>query len=439
MTVNVAIPFFIKVVIPMMKLKYSICCGLDVHKNVIVATIVKTNSSGISEYFQKSFSTINSDIQKFHDWLIENNCYYVCMESTGKYWIPIFNYLEKDINVCLTHPKYVKAIKGKKTDKKDSKWIADLYKFDLVRCSFIPPKDFRQLREIARYRFKLVCMKSSEKNRIQNCMTVSNIGIASILSDPFSKTATQIISYLLENTSETINDKAVRKLIKKRATAKSDEIIEAIKGYNIETDQAKKLELARDHLEYLDNMITQTEVELYVRIQPYYEYVELVSTIVGITELSATIILAEIGVNMDIFEDAKHLCSWCGLSPANNESANKKKSVRIAKAGAYLKPLMVQCALAATKSKKEPYFAIKYNQIRKRRGNKKAIIAIARMMMVCIYHIVSEKKSFCPSDYEELMNPKPIQNKVVLNDESVFAYLESQGYDTSLLVKCNDN
>ena len=423
----------------MMKLKYSICCGLDVHKNVIVATIVKTDSSGISEYIQKSFSTINSDIQKFHDWLIENNCYYVCMESTGKYWIPIFNYLENDINVCLTHPKYVKAIKGKKTDKKDSKWIADLYKFDLVRCSFIPPKDFRQLREIARYRFKLVCMKSSEKNRIQNCMTVSNIGIASILSDPFSKTATQIISYLLENTSETIDDKAVRKLIKKRATAKSDEIIEAIKGYNIETDQAKKLELARAHLDYLDNMVTQTEVELYVRIQPYYEYVELVSTITGITELSATIILAEIGVNMDIFEDAKHLCSWCGLSPANNESANKKKSVRIAKAGAYLKPLMVQCALAAIKSKKEPYFSIKYNRIRKRRGHKKAIIAIARMMMVCIYHIVSEKKSFCPSDYEELMNPKPIQNKVVLNDESVFAYLEAQGYDTSLLVKCNDN
>ena len=423
----------------MMKLKYSICCGLDVHKNVIVATIVKTNSSVISEYIQKSFSAINSDIKKFHYWLIENNCYYVCMQSTGKYWIPIFNYLEKDINVCLTHPKYVKAIKGKKTDKKDSKWIADLYKFDLVRCSFIPPKDFRQLREIARYRFKLVCMKSSEKNRIQNCMTVSNIGIASILSDPFSKTATQIISYLLENTSETIDDKAVRKLIKKRATAKSDEIIEAIKGYNIETDQAKKLELARAHLDYLDNMVTQTEVELYVRIQPYYEYVALVSTVVGITELSATIILAEIGVNMDVFEDAKHLCSWCGLSPANNESANKKKSVRIAKAGAYLKPLMVQCALAAIKSKKEPYFSIKYNQIRKRRGHKKAIIAIARMMMVCIYHIVSEKKPFNPSDYVELMNPKPIQDKVILNDESVFAYLESQGYDTSLLVKCNDN
>ena len=423
----------------MMRLVFPICCGLDVHKNVIVATIVSTDKNGISEYNQKAFSTINSDIQKFHNWLIENDCYHVCMESTGKYWIPIFNYLENDIDVCLTHPKYVKAIKGKKTDKKDSKWIADLYKFDLVRCSFIPPKDFRQLRELARYRFKLVCMKSSEKNRIQNCMTVSNIGIASILSDPFGKTATEIMTYLLSNTTDTINDKAVRKLIKKSAKAKSDEIIEAIKGYNIETDQAKKLELARGHLDYLYDMITQTEVELYIRIKPYYEFVEYISSLPGITELSATIILAEIGIDMSIFDDAKHLCSWCGLSPSNNESAGKKKSVRIAKAGAYLKPMMVQCALAAIKSKKQPYFAIKYGRIKKRRGHKKAIIAIARMMMVCIFHMVSEKQYFNPTDFEELMDPHYQKDKVVLNDANVFAYLKSQGYDTSLLVKCNDN
>ena len=428
-----------KVVILMMKLKYSICCGLDVHKNVIVATIVTTNKEGISEYDQKSFSTINSDIQKFHDWLIENNCYYVCMESTGKYWIPIFNYLEKDIDVCLTHPKYVKAIKGKKTDKKDSKWIADLYKFDLVRCSFIPPKDFRQLRELARYRFKLVCMKSSEKNRIQNCMTVSNIGIASVLKDPFCKTATEIMSYLLEHTSDTIDEKAVRRLIKKGTKATSNEIIEAIKGYNIETDQAKKLELARNHLDYLEDMITQTEVELYVRIKPYYEFVEFVSTMPGMTELSTTIVLAETGVNMEIFDDAGHLCSWCGLSPDNNESAGKKKSVRIAKAGDYLKPVMVQCALSAVRSRKQPYFAVKYNAIKKRRGHKKAIIAIARMMMVCIYHMISEKKPFAPTDYEELMDSREQKKRVILNEENALAFLAAQGYDTSRLVKCNDN
>lgn len=430
--------FIFKVVMLMMKLKYSICCGLDIHKNIIVATIVTTNKDGISEYNQKSFSTINSDIQKFHDWLIENNCYHVCMESTGKYWIPIFNYLENDINVCLTHPKYVKAIKGKKTDKKDSKWIADLYKFDLVRCSFIPPKAFRQLREIARYRFKLVCMKSSEKNRIQNCMTVSNVGIASVLSDPFGKTATEILSYLLAHTADSIDEKAVRKLIKKGAKAKSDEIIEAVKGYNIGTDQAAKLELARGHLDYLNNMITETEVELYVRIKPYYEFVEFVATMPGMTELSSSIVLAETGINMDIFDDAKHLCSWCGLSPANNESAGKKKSVRITKAGAYLKPMMVQCALAAVKSKNQPYFAIKYRRIKKRRGHKKAIIAIARMMMVCIYHMVSKKKAFNPTDYEELMDPHNHTERVILNETSAIAFLAAQGYDISGLVKCND-
>ena len=267
-------------------------------------------------------------------------------------------------------------------------------------------------------------------------MTVSNVGIASVLSDPFGKTATEIMSYLLEHTADSIDEKAVRNLIKKGAKAKSDEIIEAIRGYNIETDQAKKLELARGHMEYLDDMITQTEVELYVRIKPYYEFV---STMPGMTELSSTIVLAETGVDMNIFDDAKHLCSWCGLAPANNESAGKKKSVRISKAGDYLKPMMVQCALAAIKNKKEPYFAIKYSRIKKHRGHKKAIIAIARMMMICIYHMVSEKKPFTPTDYEELMNPRNHVERVVLNENNVLAYLESLGYDSSKLVKRNDN
>ena len=146
----------------MLKIVYHICCGMDVHKSFIVACIASTNEQGVTTYKSKRFSTFTGDLRRCADWLSENNCKDVCMESTGKYWIPIFNYLENDIDVCLTHPKYVKAIKGKKTDKKDSKWIAALYKFDLVRSSFIPPKDFRQLRELSRYRFKLVCMKSSE-------------------------------------------------------------------------------------------------------------------------------------------------------------------------------------------------------------------------------------------------------------------------------------
>lgn len=213
-------------------------------------------------------------------------------------------------------------------------------------------------------------MKASEKNRLQNSMTVSNIGIASVLTDPFCKTATQIISYLLEHTAESFNEKACRKLIQKGAQAKSDDIIASISGYKIESDQALKFRLAQQHLDYIEEIITKTEVELYVRIKPYWQLVELISTIPGVTNLSATIILGEIGTDMSIFEDAKHLTSWAGLTPGNNESAGKKKSVRIGKAGQYIKPLFVQCAFSAIRSKKEPYLGVKYRRIKSRRGHK---------------------------------------------------------------------
>lgn len=422
-----------------MRVVYDTCCGIDVHKKVLVATIVTTDNKGISTYLQESFSTFNYDLQRLHDWLIEHDCHHVCMESTGKYWIPVFNYLESDIHVCLTHPKYVRAIKGRKTDKKDSKWIADLYKFDLVRSSFIPPEDFRQLREIARYRVKLNYMKTAEKNRIQNSMTVSNIGIDKVFSDPFGRSAKDIMTHVLEHSSGPIDRAAIAGLIRKNTKASVDEIVAAIEGSRIRSDQRLKLSLARDHLEYLERLITRTEVELFVRMQPYQEYVDLVQTIPGMTALSSTIVLAEVGVDMSVFEDSRHLTSWAGLAPGCNESANKKKSVRIMKAGAYLKPLMVQCALAAIKCKKQPYFSIKYSKIRKRRGHKKAIIAVARMMMVCLYHIVRDKKAFSPNDYDELVNPEEQPKKVVLNEANVFEFLAQHGYDTTVLVKCNES
>ena len=213
-----------------MRVVYDTCCGIDVHKKVLVATIVTTDNKGFSTYLQESFSTFNYDLQRLHDWLIEHDCHHVCMESTGKYWIPVFNYLESDIHVCLTHPKYVRAIKGRKTDKKDSKWIADLYKFDLVRSSFIPPEDFRQLREIARYRVKLNYMKTAEKNRIQNSMTVSNIGIDKVFSDPFGRSAKDIMTHVLEHSSGPIDRTAIAGMIRKNTKASVDEIVAAIEG-----------------------------------------------------------------------------------------------------------------------------------------------------------------------------------------------------------------
>lgn len=414
-----------------MNIVYPICCGVDVHKKTIVATIVTTDEHNVSTYLQKSFSTFNYDLQNFHDWLIQNNCYHVCMESTGKYWIPIFNVLESDIHVVLTHPKYVKAIKGNKTDKKDSKWIADLFKFDMVRGSFIPPKSIRDLREISRYRFKLVCMRSSERNRIQNSMTISNIGLASVISDPFGVTANNILDYLISSPS--FDPKECEKLIVKRAKHKSSEIIKSIEGYNLQPDQLFKISKAKSHLEYLEQLICDSEVELYARVQPYDEIIERIAKLPGFSKLSAMLVISEIGVDMSVFESSKHLTSWAGLTPTNNESAGKKKSVRISHAGQYLKPLLVQCALSAVKSKKEPYFAIKYNRLKKRRGHKKAIIAIARMMLTCIYHMIKSGQDFNPTDYKELTNPKFQTSKVELTVETALQFLASKGLDVSSL------
>lgn len=414
-----------------MKIVYPICCGVDVHKRTIVATIATTDKNNITSYFLKSFSTLNKDLYAFRDWLLENNCLHVCMESTGKYWIPIFNILEDHVHVILTHPKYVRAIKGQKTDKKDSKWIADLFKHDMVRASFIPPREVRSWRELARYRTKLVYMKSSEKNRYQNCLTVSNVGLANVLSDPFGKSAKGIMQYLLS--SEVFDEDTCKLLIKKSAKKKTDTIVESIRGCSIESDQRFKMNAAMSHMEFLDNMIVRTEAELFVRMQPHYHYVRYLSTIPGISHLSAALILAETGFDMSVFESSSHLTSWAGLTPANNESAGKKKSVRVSKAGQFIKPLLVQCALAATMDKKETYFAVKYQRIKKRRGHKKAIISIARMLLVCIYHMIQTGECFNPSDYEEFQNPVPKQQ--MFTEQAAIDFLRKKGYDVSSLGK----
>lgn len=410
-----------------MKVVRKICCGADIHKDLIVATIATTNQDNITEYLQRSFCTQNYDLYHFKSWLKEHNCFEVAMESTGKYWIPIFNVLEDEIKVFLVHPKYTKSIKGKKTDKKDSKWIADLFKCDLVKSSFIPPKEIRQIRELCRYRIKLIGMRSSERNRYQNCMTMSNIGLASILTDPFGKSSKAIMNEVL--TSDSIDEDRIRELLNKSAKKKSKEVFHSLKDCKIESDQRVKMKVINEHIENLDKHIEDVEIEIIKRCVPYSCHIENMIHISGISYMSAMTILGEIGADMEVFDSDKQLVSWAGLAPANNESAYKKKSVRISKAGTYLKPLLVQCALSAIKSK-DSYFRNKYNKIKKRRGHKKAIIAIARKILVAIYHMILTGETFNPSDYEETIHLKP-SKELNISKEEALAVLQNFGYDIS--------
>lgn len=411
-----------------MKIVYPICCGLDIHKKLIVATIATTDKKGITTYYQSSFSTLNSDVIKLRDWLLEHNCRHACMESTGKYWIPIWNILENHINLTLAHPKYTKAIKGKKTDKKDSKWIADLFKHDLIPASFIPPKEIRQLRDLSRYRFKLTYAKVSEKNRIQNCFTMSNIRIDSIVSDPFGKSARLIVKDILSNPYFKPEDSL--SLLHGSLIKKKDLIIESLQDIHVDFDQHLKMDIAYTHIDIIDSYIKKIESSLDSLVLPYESQITALSSIPGLQRRSIIAIIAETGVDMSQFVDAKHFTSWAGLAPSNNESAGKKKSVRISHAGVYLKPLLVQVALNSIRDSSNNYFTIKYNRLKKRRGHKKAIIAIARMILVAIYHILSTGELFHPYDFDDITNPisKEHSSSPSLNEESAIDLLKSLGY-----------
>ena len=426
MTVNVCTSFSQRRLL-FMRIVRPICCGADIHKDLIVATIAVTNQDGITEYIQSSFSSQNFDLVRLKAWLIEHHCFEIAMESTGKYWIPVFNVLEGEIKVFVVHPKYTKAIKGKKTDKKDSKWIADLFKHDLLKFSFIPPKEIRELRELSRYRIKLIAMRSSERNRYQNSMTISNIGLASILSDPFGKSSRAVMKEVIRSSS--VTEEKISKLLERNAKKKVKEVLQSLVGSHIESDQRLKMNIASQHMDQIDSHVRRLETEMAIRCIPYATLINLLLDIPGISNHSAMTIIAEIGTDMSVFETSKQLACWAGLAPANNESANKKKSVRISKAGSYLKPLLVQSALAAINSKSNPYYRIKYNRIKKRRGHKKAIIAIARMILVNIYHNLSTGEVYSPCDMEQIINPKPV--KKVKTIQNAIEFLQSQGLDTS--------
>ena len=402
--------FFQKGALPI-KVVYQTCCGVDVHKSFLVATIIKTTSGVQPSYQKKRFSTFNNSIFEFKKWLLDNSCRDICMESTGKYWIPVFNLLEDEINVTIANPKWVKAVKGNKDDTKDSKWIGDLFRLGLVPGSYIPCKEIRILREFTRYRYKLTSCRSSEKNRFQNALTVCNVALDSVVSDIFGKSATSVIDYLLEQSDNSINHEEISSRLLRSLKKKSESVIESIEGYQMTDSQKYRIRLVHAHMDYITSTISDIDSMINSLVEPYDNAVKLLCTIPGVDRNSAITIISEIGTDMTQFSNSKRLCCWAGLTPGNNESAGKKKSVRITRAGVYLKPALVQAAHAAVKSDKSPYYKAKYERIMKRRGKKRAIIAIARMILTAAYHMLSTGEVWNPTDLYKIDMPEPLKEK----------------------------
>ena len=348
-----------------MKVIYSKVCGVDVHKTFIVAVICDS-SNQTTKYLKKRFSTFNNSLIEFRNWLIENDCDNVCMESTGKYYIPVYNALEGYIsNVVVANPKWVAIIKGEKDDNKDAKWIADLFKLGIVRSSFIPSKDFRILREFTRYIYKLTCNRTSEKNRYTNALTVGNCKLDMVFSDIFGKSSQSIIDIIMNNDS--FSDEDIINCLHKLCKSSHEDILSSVNGLAFTTEQKLRINIIKEHIP-------------------------------GIDRNSAITIISEIGVDMSQFSNHYRLSAWAGLAPGCNESAGKKKSVKISRAGVYLKPCLVEVAHCAVKDKTNSYYADKFNKISKRRGKKRAYIAIARKILVATYHMLSTGEVWNPTD-----------------------------------------
>ena len=378
----------------MAKMKSS-CCGVDVHKSFIVAVIAKFEDGEVtfSKYYR--FSTFTQGLREFKEWLRSQNCFDVCMESTGKYYIPVYRTVsDPEFHVDVVHPKYVKSPRGKKNDKRDAKRIADMYMRDhIAEYSIIPPAEILAIRDLTRYRRKTVNTITAEKNRMSNCLTVSCVKPDEVLSDVYGKTGQALIGQIIKRGGCDFDSEPY---IDKRVKASTESIKMALDG-DITPSTLKNMKLINERLNYLGRQKAELESSMASSSKDFSRQIEILSSAPGIDFISAVSIISEIGVDMNVFGSAKRYLSWVGLVPQNNESAGKKKSTRIGKGNTWLKPVVIQCANAAIKDKKHPEMRDKYLAIKKRRGHGKAIVAIGKRLMTAVFYMLLRDEMHNPS------------------------------------------
>lgn len=365
----------------------SRACGIDVHKDTIKACIMR---QGIKKQI-RSFDTMTDDLIGLKNWLHEHKITHVAIESTGVYWKPVFNILGDDFEFVLVNARHVKSVPGRKTDVLDCEWLCRLLRAGLLKGSFIPKEDIRQLRDLTRYQKKLSYAITTEKNRVQKLLQDTNIKISSVLSDVFGKSGWIILTHLSEGITDI--DVLVEPFYKNgKLLPKVEQARKALKG-KLTPHHQVLLKILLEHIGFIEKQVVKLEKQVKQILKKYEEAYKNLQTIFGIKDTAAASVIAEIGVNMDTFPDENHLASWTGLSPGNNESAGKKKSSRTTHGNKYLKSLMIECAWVAIKTKNS-YLRAKYYSMVPRMGKKKAIVAIARKLLVYCYYVLKNKEGY---------------------------------------------
>lgn len=401
------------------------CAGLDVHQETVVACILTGPLDQKPKKVVKTFSTTTTELLALAKWLEEFNCSQVAMESTGVYWKPVWNILEScSFKQLLANSQRIKNVPGRKTDVKDAEWIAQLLRSGLIEGSFVPPHDIRDLRDLTRYRKKLVQEATQEKNRIHKILQDANIKITTYVSDIFGVSGRCILEALIQG--ESLTSSKLRNMVFGPIKSKISDLMEALNG-NVRPHHRDMIRYSWDHLLYLEKTIERVERQIDECLKPFRNEVELLDTIPGVNQRAASIMIAEFGTDMSVFPNDSHLSSWSGISPGNNESAGKKKGSKTKRGNKALKGVLCECAWAASVTRNTRLSAT-YWRLVKRLGKNKAIVAVAHLILRIAYQILQTR-----TPYQEL-GTQFIEDQEKKKEQRLIKALESRGYQIAKAV-----
>ncbi|TDF87526.1 IS110 family transposase [Paenibacillus piri] len=364
------------------------CCGLDVHKKSITACIITPQGKEI-----QTFATMTRNLIELVDWVKQNRCTHVAMESTGDYWKPIYNLLElEDLKPIVVNAQHIKSVPGRKTDVKDAEWIAKLLRHGLVQGSYIPNREQRELREIIRYRRSIIEERTREANRLQKVLEGGNIKLASVASNVLGVSGRNMLEAMINGETD---PSVLADFAQKKLKLKKEQLKLSLEG-RLGAHQLLMIEKQLAHIDYLNELVTELDAEIDERMAPFADDLKLLDSIPGVGKRTAEQILAEIGTDMSRFPTPGHLCSWAGMTPGHDESAGKKRSAKARKGNKKLRSALVEAARAVTR-KKNSYLAAQYHRIAARRGKNRAAVAVGHTILTIVHVLLTRKQ-----EYEEL-------------------------------------
>lgn len=404
-----------------MKVEHKRCCGLDVHKKTVVAAIVVEDTADNVYKEVRTYGTMTEDLLELADWLMSNQITHVAMESTGEYWKPIYNILENNFELLLVNAQHIKHVPGRKTDVKDSEWIAELLRHGLLKASFIPPAGQRELRELTRHRANFVRERAALVNRVQKTLESANIKLGDVATNVMGVSGRAMLNALVAGQA---SPEDMAALSKGRLREKRDQLTKALSG-RVKPHHRFVLSELLCQIDSLDETIARFDEEIVKYCRPFEQAVELLDTIPGVARRTAEVIVAEIGTDMSRFATADHLASWAGVAPGNNESAGKHYSGKTTNGNRALRVALVQAANTASRMN-NTYLSAQYHRLAARRGRKRAIVALAHSILVSAYHMI---KNNVP--YHDLGNDYFDSRTSLATAKRLLKRLQNLGYDVS--------